>query len=159
MSHSNSCLTLTVHGNYTEWEYGECSVSCYSWDSNGTRYGGLVNRTRNCTNPAPRFYGNDCVGEPWEIVSCGTEDGNDCPPSECADLKKSNYSAHNAAWWFLPAEICCFVYLSALWVSMTLGKYLQYLHSTSPSDDMKGKGKNDWDEIQSNLESDETLKL
>ncbi|XP_071836091.1 uncharacterized protein [Apostichopus japonicus] len=81
-----------VHGNYTEWEYGECSESCYSWDSNGTRYGGLVNRTRNCTNPAPRFYGNDCVGDPWEIVSCGTEDGNDCPPVNGSYSNWSNFT-------------------------------------------------------------------
>ena len=54
-----SCLmfVLVVHGNYSDWVYADCSVSCYTWDVSGTRYGGFVNRTRNCTNPAPQYGG------------------------------------------------------------------------------------------------------
>ncbi|XP_072169938.1 LOW QUALITY PROTEIN: uncharacterized protein [Diadema setosum] len=69
------------NGNYTDWAYGECSVSCYSWDGDGNRYGGWQNRTRNCTNPPPMYGGDDCssLGDAIETVACGTEDGNACP--------------------------------------------------------------------------------
>nr|XP_054772191.1 SCO-spondin-like [Lytechinus pictus] len=86
-----------VHGNYSDWINGECSVSCYSWDSDGNRYGGFLNRTRNCTNPAPLYGGDNCtdLGDEFETVSCGTEDGNACPAINGSWGNWSNWTSCN----------------------------------------------------------------
>ncbi|XP_048579836.1 uncharacterized protein LOC116619170 isoform X2 [Nematostella vectensis] len=57
-------LNCPVDGGYTQWtKYSECSKSC----GNGT-----TNRTRMCTNPAPRHGGEDCehLGPDIEITPC-----------------------------------------------------------------------------------------
>ena len=63
----SSCI-LIVDGMWSEWsEFGDCSVTCG---------GGTQERTRTCTNPAPEFGGDDCVGDSLETQDCGT---NPCP--------------------------------------------------------------------------------
>ena len=64
MQHDNTCSFIyyvLAPGEWSEWEDGECSVTC------GT---GQMMRTRNCNNPEG---GEDCVGEPVETVSCNKD--------------------------------------------------------------------------------------
>ena len=59
-----------VNGGYTQWtEFSECSKSC----GNGTQQ-----RTRNCSNPAPKHNGSDCsgLGADTETQQCNT---HHCP--------------------------------------------------------------------------------
>ena len=59
-----------IDGGYTLWStFSDCSRSC----GNGTR-----ERTRNCTNPAPKFGGKDCshAGPTVQIEFCNT---HPCP--------------------------------------------------------------------------------
>ena len=44
---------------YGSWS--KCSAVCG---------GGTQSRTRTCTNPAPRYGGQDCVGEETETKDC-----------------------------------------------------------------------------------------
>ena len=56
-----------VNGGYTEWSgYSECSVTCG---------GGVRERTRECTNPAPENNGKDCeeLGPAKESEICNSE--------------------------------------------------------------------------------------
>ena len=56
---------LTVHGQWGAWgNYTECSHSCGS---------GKKQRLRLCDSPAPDYGGDQCVGEPVEIINCNTE--------------------------------------------------------------------------------------
>lgn len=51
---------LLVNGNWTEWtEWSAgCSLHCIKY------------RTRNCTEPAPQYFGDDCEGEGNETKRC-----------------------------------------------------------------------------------------
>ena len=66
----NVILTLVlspVDGGYDDWsDWSKCSASCG---------GGIKSRTRNCTNPAPKFNGKDCsaLGPDKESLPCNTE--------------------------------------------------------------------------------------
>ncbi|XP_052082923.1 uncharacterized protein LOC127720381 isoform X1 [Mytilus californianus] len=57
-----------VHGQWTVWSENTCSVTC----GVGT---GL--RSRNCSNPHPQYYGNNCTGNSIEHVTCIQP--NQCP--------------------------------------------------------------------------------
>eukprot|EP00800_Vazella_pourtalesii_P019814 TRINITY_DN687_c0_g1_i6.p1 TRINITY_DN687_c0_g1~~TRINITY_DN687_c0_g1_i6.p1 ORF type:complete len:1458 (+),score=297.65 TRINITY_DN687_c0_g1_i6:296-4669(+) len=51
-----------IHGGWTEWtDFSECSQTCAE---------GAQTRTRTCTNPVPRYGGDDCVGDGSDIGSC-----------------------------------------------------------------------------------------
>lgn len=76
-----------IHGGYTEWtNFTECSKPC----GNGTS-----NRTRTCTNPIPRFGGNNCTdyGSSFDIRSCNEHpcpiNGGFTPWSNFSDCTKS----------------------------------------------------------------------
>ncbi|XP_056015238.1 SCO-spondin-like [Ostrea edulis] len=65
-----SCNTrkCPTDGNWTPWSnYGVCSLSCG---------GGRQDRTRSCTNPAPKDGGDKCLGSYVSSQSCNT---NKCP--------------------------------------------------------------------------------
>ena len=58
------------NGGYTQWtEFSSCSVTCG---------GGMQQRTRECTNPAPSNGGKDCnlLGAAFESRNCSS---NPCP--------------------------------------------------------------------------------
>ena len=53
-----------VDGIWTDWSaWSDCSVSICGQI-------GTQSRTRTCTNPAPQYGGDDCVGSPIESQSC-----------------------------------------------------------------------------------------
>ena len=54
-----------VDGGWTDWtSWSTCPVTCY---------GGMQNRTRSCTNPAPDHGGVDCAGIDHECQECNTD--------------------------------------------------------------------------------------
>lgn len=68
---------LSVDGGYTEWsEFSECTVTCG---------GGVRERTRECSNPAPENNGIDCekLGPAKESDICNNEA---CPTEPPQDL-------------------------------------------------------------------------
>ncbi|XP_078312843.1 uncharacterized protein LOC144619278 [Crassostrea virginica] len=57
-----------VDGNWASWgAWGQCPVTCG---------GGVVRRSRTCSNPPPKHGGNDCVGDAHDTKPCNT---NLCP--------------------------------------------------------------------------------
>ncbi|OWF44661.1 SCO-spondin-like [Mizuhopecten yessoensis] len=69
-SDQTSCNTQScaVHGQWSSWgSFGTCSTTCG---------GGLKNRYRTCTNPAPAHGGNSCPNSNLDSESCNT---NACP--------------------------------------------------------------------------------
>lgn len=64
----SSCFNYSsVHGNFTNWSpWSPCSKTC------GT---GSQMRIRDCTNPLPKYGGNDCrnLGDEEETQSCINE--------------------------------------------------------------------------------------
>ncbi|KAJ7360303.1 hypothetical protein OS493_016933 [Desmophyllum pertusum] len=70
-----------VDGGYTEWnEFSQCTVTCG---------GGVHERTRECTNPAPANNGKNCdeLGPAMESENCNTEP---CPTQPAQDHGKDN---------------------------------------------------------------------
>ncbi|KAK3083453.1 hypothetical protein FSP39_022988 [Pinctada imbricata] len=64
-----------VHGNWASWSsWATCSVSCIP--TSGSR-SGTTTRTRTCSNPAPKYDGNQCSGDSSQSKSC-TPSSN-CP--------------------------------------------------------------------------------
>ena len=58
-------LRVTVDGSWTMWS---------SWDNcTGTCGTGTQFRDRDCTNPAPKNGGKDCVGAAKEAHTCETQ--------------------------------------------------------------------------------------
>nr|XP_006824190.1 PREDICTED: uncharacterized protein LOC100375643 [Saccoglossus kowalevskii] len=76
------CEMNPVHGGWSEWSSADCSVTCYIEESDGTRTGGELLQTRTCTNPVPSNGGNDCGETSTQVIECGIEDGNACPPED-----------------------------------------------------------------------------
>ena len=63
------CCVVVVNGGYTEWApWTACSVTCG---------GGVIKRTRNCSNPSPQFGGKDCSLDGPEILTQA------CNPQQC----------------------------------------------------------------------------
>ena len=63
-------IFISVNGGYTPWsEFSVCSATCG---------GGIQQRTRICTNPAPSNGGKDCtqLGATTESRNCSS---NSCP--------------------------------------------------------------------------------
>jgi len=65
----DSCILMflgyLVDGKYSAWSnYNQCSKECG---------GGSQKRTRSCTNPAPQYGGEDCVGPVEESRDCNTQ--------------------------------------------------------------------------------------
>ena len=59
-----------VHGQWAQWSaYSICSKSC------GT---GVQQRTRQCSNPAPQYGGDNCIGSGLEETACQMPP---CPPT------------------------------------------------------------------------------
>ena len=58
---------LAIDGKYTEWKESECSAICG---------GGVITKTRTCTNPAPQHGEKDCSGlGPAEMtLSCNEQE-------------------------------------------------------------------------------------
>ncbi len=57
-------LKNLVDANWSEWsKFSPCTLSCG---------GGTHTRTRTCTNPPPKFDGQDCVGESEDVQQCNT---------------------------------------------------------------------------------------
>ncbi|XP_020630188.1 coadhesin-like isoform X2 [Orbicella faveolata] len=73
----------SVDGGYTEWsEFSECTVTCG---------GGVRERTRECTNPAPENNGKNCeeLGPAKESEICNTEAcPNTLPQDQGKDSKE-----------------------------------------------------------------------
>ena len=66
MSYVLPCLS--VDGGLSDWTaWSTCSLSCG---------GGVMKRTRGCTNPAPEHGGANCVGDLAEEDDCNT---HHCP--------------------------------------------------------------------------------
>ncbi|XP_022081548.1 hemicentin-1-like isoform X2 [Acanthaster planci] len=64
----NAGVKCPVHGQWSEWSpWSECSATC----------GDTLSRFRGCNSPAPRFGGNQCVGEGREVRWCN--DRRNCP--------------------------------------------------------------------------------
>lgn len=52
-------------GGWTDWsEWSQCSADCG---------GGTQLSTRTCTNPAPQYGGQDCVGDSTQTQACNTQ--------------------------------------------------------------------------------------
>ncbi|KAJ8302243.1 hypothetical protein KUTeg_021230 [Tegillarca granosa] len=61
-------ISCQVHGGWTSYsEWSTCNVSCG---------GGTQSKIRSCTNPAPQYGGNNCVGSTTESRACNT---HNCP--------------------------------------------------------------------------------
>ncbi|XP_045165423.2 coadhesin-like [Mercenaria mercenaria] len=59
-----------VDGGWTNWsDFGECSSTC--------GFNRIKERSRNCTNPAPAFGGQNCTGDENEKESCDFVDCKD----------------------------------------------------------------------------------
>lgn len=73
-------FSSSVDGGWSDWQNGTCSATCG---------GGVMNRTRQCDNPAPVGDGQDCDGESEETVECNTDD---CPgkPNAIRNKEASN---------------------------------------------------------------------
>ena len=57
--------SFKVHGGWTTYgAWTRCTKSCGS---------GVKTRARNCTNPAPKYGGNDCYGDAVETARCNTD--------------------------------------------------------------------------------------
>ncbi|XP_078378151.1 SCO-spondin-like isoform X3 [Oculina patagonica] len=57
-------LPCPIDANWSEWsKFSPCTLSCG---------GGTHTRTRTCTNPPPKFDGQDCVGESEDVQQCNT---------------------------------------------------------------------------------------
>ena len=77
ISRKTNLFTFIVDGGFTEWSlFGSCSKTCG---------GGVMKRTRNCTNPAPANGGQDCVGPREETRNCST---GACPGEQYVQLFK-----------------------------------------------------------------------
>jgi len=72
---SKKPLTEKIHGGWSCWS--ECSVSC-----------GAGTSSRTCTNPEPKFGGDECVGEATEecIEAVCPTPITATEPNNCADL-------------------------------------------------------------------------
>jgi len=58
----------TVDGEWSDYgEWGDCDADCD---------GGTQTRTKTCSNPAPAYFGNDCVGDASDSQPCNQ---NPCP--------------------------------------------------------------------------------
>ncbi|KAI8504958.1 hypothetical protein Bbelb_170670 [Branchiostoma belcheri] len=65
---STTPLPCPQHGGWSSWaNWTSCPVTCG---------GGQLFRTRECTNPAPAFGGDDCIGNSHETANCAIAD---CP--------------------------------------------------------------------------------
>ncbi|XP_066920815.1 SCO-spondin-like isoform X2 [Clytia hemisphaerica] len=74
-----------INGGFTQWsKFDECSELCG---------GGDQERTRSCTNPAPKFGGKDCVGPETQERACNTQkckvDGGYGPWSKYGECSKT----------------------------------------------------------------------
>ena len=63
-----SCFLMEcpIHGNYSDWSvFSNCSKTCGN---------GIQTRTRNCSNPKPKYGGRDCsnLGLEFEVKECNT---------------------------------------------------------------------------------------
>ena len=52
---------ISENGGYSDWVYGECSVTC----GHGEKI-----RYRRCNDPQPNHGGADCQGPYFESLSC-----------------------------------------------------------------------------------------
>ncbi|XP_060604924.1 sushi, von Willebrand factor type A, EGF and pentraxin domain-containing protein 1-like [Ruditapes philippinarum] len=69
------CDIPPVNGGWSQWgEWSGCGVTCG---------GGLNSRSRNCNNPTPSPYGNDCEGDNIDSFIC-----NDLACPACPQLKR-----------------------------------------------------------------------
>ncbi|XP_053398910.1 SCO-spondin-like isoform X2 [Mercenaria mercenaria] len=65
----NTGKLCPINGAWTQWsQFRPCNVDCGI---------GVQNRTRSCTNPAPKFGGLDCEGPALDVLHCDT--GKYCP--------------------------------------------------------------------------------
>lgn len=59
-------MECPIHGNYSDWSvFSNCSKTCGN---------GIQTRTRNCSNPKPKYGGRDCsnLGLEFEVKECNT---------------------------------------------------------------------------------------
>ena len=55
---------VPVQGGWTSWlNIPPCSSQCAD---------GMQTRERGCTNPTPKFGGENCIGESADTVQCGS---------------------------------------------------------------------------------------
>lgn len=81
-------LLFSVNGGYTEWSpWTSCSITCG---------GGVIKKTRNCTNPPPQFGGTDCSGSGPELMTQSCSPQN-CPGTLALDITIVRCTLHNAS--------------------------------------------------------------
>ena len=61
VSNQQDNLCLAVTGGWSEW-------SAWSFNAVTCGEGGAKSRTRECTNPEPRYGGENCFGETTDVV-------------------------------------------------------------------------------------------
>jgi len=85
-----------VDGRWSKWEESECSATCG---------GGMLVKSRTCTEPSPSCGGSDCEGENYTNATCNTQ----CCPGTyvkeqlqvvCTDVKFVLFSG----WWMVRLE-------------------------------------------------------
>ena len=58
-------FSFTVDGQWSDYgEWGECDAECD---------GGTQTRTKTCSNPAPAYFGDDCVGDADDSQPCNQD--------------------------------------------------------------------------------------
>lgn len=60
-------MECPIHGNYSDWSvFSNCSKTCGN---------GIQTRTRNCSNPKPKYGGRDCsnLGLELEVKECNSQ--------------------------------------------------------------------------------------
>ena len=64
----NGIPTISVDGKYGSWSaWGSCTLTCAS---------GTQQRSRSCSNPAPKYGGKSCSGTASQSQNCNT---HNCP--------------------------------------------------------------------------------
>ena len=72
----SSFIVFLVNGGFTEWtEWSVCTVTCGS---------GMIERTRECSNPKPANNGSDCFDLNLEVKECTMPEI--CPCKLCCTI-------------------------------------------------------------------------
>ncbi|TRY79251.1 hypothetical protein TCAL_05813 [Tigriopus californicus] len=79
-SESQTCVTATIDGGWTEWSEWSCPAGCGQ--------SAASQRTRDCINPPPLNGGSICQGPDFEMVNAPCSMPNAC---NCTNLRDNSY--------------------------------------------------------------------